>query len=419
MLRGTLARSLWIAAFLVLSAGGVWADWPQFLGPHRNGVEENGRLLAAEWWSNIPRVLWTVPVGPGFGGAAIYKSNVLILDRKAGEQDILRCLHVVDGNDLWQYAYDAPGDVQYPGSRSTPATDGETVYSVGSRGHLKAVTLTDGELVWQGNVLADWGAAMPEWGVAQSPLLLEDSVVVAPWGIDAAVAAYGKASGEILWATPNSTEGQMAYQSVVPMTLDGRLTLVASAARGYTIGVDAATGEQLWEFDSFECSTHIPSPTIVDGGRILLTGGYGAGTVMFRVFRQGNSYATETLWANSNMGSQSGQALIHGDHIYGNSYSTGGGIRCLSLDGEIVWDSTKEGRRFDLGNLLIVGDVLFAINGRDGALFMLAASPRGYEGLGLVQVLSGNEVWGPLAYSDGHLIIRDQQNLVCLDVRAE
>jgi len=252
MLRGTLARSLWIAAFLVLSAGGVWADWPQFLGPHRNGVEENGRLLAAEWWSNIPRVLWTVPVGPGFGGAAIYKSNVLILDRKAGEQDILRCLHVVDGNDLWQYAYDAPGDVQYPGSRSTPATDGETVYSVGSRGHLKAVTLTDGELVWQGNVLADWGAAMPEWGVAQSPLLLEDSVVVAPWGIDAAVAAYGKASGEILWATPNSTEGQMAYQSVVPMTLDGRLTLVASAARGYTIGVDAATGEQLWEFDSFE-----------------------------------------------------------------------------------------------------------------------------------------------------------------------
>jgi outer membrane protein assembly factor BamB len=341
---------------------------------------------------------------------------VHILARETGRRDILRRLRLSDGEEVWRYAYDAPGRIDHPGSRSTPATDGEMVYSVGAIGHLKAVRFSDGQVVWEKHLLSDWGGKLPSWAVSQSPLMLGDKVIVAPWGPRAAVVAYDKRTGEVLWTTPNPRGVDLDYQSVVPMMLDGRQTIVSSGRHGYTIGLDAATGQQLWEFAGYNCQWQVPSPTIIDGNRILLTGGYGAGSVMFQVVGAGGGYRTQVVWQNKNLGSHIGQALLYNGHIYANSQDTRGGLRCLSLDGRIVWDSAQSRRRFERGNLIIAGELVFIVDGSNGDLIVADTDPSGYKELATVKVLGGKEAWAPLAYSNGMLVLRDQQKLVCLSL---
>ncbi len=414
----TVRRILLIGLVLALAVPGVTsADWPQFLGRRRDGVVSDAEGLPREYDGNRVRIAWQIDTGPGFGGAAVHGDSVLIIDRVPQKGDVIRRFRLSDGRELWRRPYAAPGQFPYPGSRSTPATDGKLVFTVGPMGHLSAVAFASGAPVWQKNLLEDWRARRPNWAVAQSPLLVGNLVVVAPWGSRAAVVAYQKDSGRVAWTTPNTSRKGMDYQSVVPMPLGDRLTLVACAKNGYTIGVDARTGQQLWSYDGYHCSIHVPSPTAAPDNRILLTGGYGAGSAMIQVGRRGDRYVVRELWKNKNLGTRTAQALVWKGHIYANSKNTGGGLRCLSLDGTILWDSRQSGATFDLGNVLVADDQVFVINGQGGELFIAEATPGGYNELGRIDVLDGKHVWAPMAYSDGMLLLRDQTKMVCLDLK--
>jgi len=412
--------AIMVALSLCAVAGARAADWPQFLGPDRNGIAPDGVALPEKWGDGVPRKLWSVSVGRGYAGPAIFGDSVLILDREPSRADVLRRLRLSDGREVWRFRYDAPGKVQYPGSRSTPATDGRLVFTIGPFGHLHAVRFDDGKPVWKGHILRDWAAGRPNWGVATSPLLLGDLVIVAPWGRKAAVVAYAKTTGKVVWATPNPRGVVQEYQSPVPMTLDGRTIIVATGRRGYAIGVDAKTGKQLWSYTGYpQRGWNIPSPIIVGEGRVLITGGYGCGSAMFKVGRsRGPRLPVVELWKSRNLGTKIAQALVYKGYIYGNSSDVRGGLRCLTLDGAIVWDSRAQRRTFEMGNLLIADGKIFILNGRGGRLHMVAASPDGYKELGSVSLLSGQQVWAPLAYSNGRLLVRDLQKLVCLDLRA-
>ena len=411
-----VALSLVLALTIAVPAVSL-ANWPQFLGPDRDGIVRDADGLPSSYSQDNVRLLWQTETGPGYGGAAIYGDSVLLIDRVAERGDVIRRLRLTDGREVWRCPYAAPGRISYPGSRSTPATDGRLVFTVGPMGHLSAVTLSRGQPVWQKNLLQDWGGQKPNWAVAQSPLLVGNMVVVAPWGNRAAVVAYDKASGRVVWTTPNSSGTTMDYQSVAPMMLGDRLTLVSCGRQGYTIGVDARTGQQLWAYSGYRCNNHIPSPTVVPGNRILLTGGYGAGSVMLQIGRQGSRYGVRELWKNGNLGTTTAQALVWDGHIYANTKDRGGGLRCLSLDGDILWDTRQSRLMFDLGSILIVGGQIFQINGQGGELFIARAIPEGYNELGRIDVLDGEKVWAPMAYSNGLLVMRDQRKMVCLDLK--
>jgi len=412
----------WAAGLLAASGlflGHASADWPQFLGPDRTGVAADAGGIARAWPDGGPKVLWQVPLGGGFAGPCVFGDSVLILDRQVGAKDIVRRLRLSDGKEIWRHAYDAPGKVQYPGSRSTPATDGRGVYVVGTLGHFKALRFDTGAVVWEKHLLRDWGGKLPTWAVSQSPLLLGDMVIVAPWGRQAAVVAYQKETGKDVWRTPNRAGKVLEYQSVVPMTVDGTQTIVSSARNGYTIGVDAATGAELWAFSGFFSKWQIPSPTVVDGNRVLLTAGYRAGSVMLRIEKADGRFQAKVEWQHKDLGSHTAQALFHEGHIYGNSTDTGGGLRCLTPDGQVKWDSKSSRVTFERGFLMIVDGMIFDINGKNGELFMVEADPGGFKVLGRAKVLGGVQVWAPMAYSDGKLLVRDQSKLVCLQVGQE
>ncbi len=155
------AAAFGMIAVLGMAACATAADWPQFLGPQDDGVAHDAKGLARAWPATGPKVLWEQPVGPGFGGAAIYGESVLLLDRDADKSDVLRRFNLADGKEIWRYTYAAPGGVDHDGGRSTPATDGNMVFSIGMHGPISAVKFSDGSLVWKKNLLADWGAKSP------------------------------------------------------------------------------------------------------------------------------------------------------------------------------------------------------------------------------------------------------------------
>jgi outer membrane protein assembly factor BamB len=218
--------------------------------------------------------------------------------------------------------------------------------------------------------------------------------------------------------TPNPRDIVQEYQSPMPMTLDGRDMILATGRQGYLIGVDARTGKQLWEYTGFpQVGWHIPSPLPVGDGRIFMTGGYGAGCVMLKVERHGDQYSVSELYRNNSMGSTCAEPLLWDGHLYGNSHDVGGGLRCLTLDGRVEWDSRKNhGPTFDLGTLLIADGLIYAINGQSGDITMAEAAPDGYRQLATSPLLAPPEDWAPLAYEDGKLLARDSQKLYCLDL---
>ena len=165
---GALGKAAVSAALMALgaSAPAFAADWPQYLGPQRDGVAHDAKDLARTWPEAGPKVLWETPVGAGYGGAAVYGDSVFLLDRADNTGDVLRRISLADGKDIWKYAYNAPGKFDHNGSRSTPATDGQFVYSIGPFGHISAVRFSDGSLVWKGNLMTDWDAKLPSYGAA-------------------------------------------------------------------------------------------------------------------------------------------------------------------------------------------------------------------------------------------------------------
>jgi outer membrane protein assembly factor BamB len=427
-----------IAVFSMIAAIGLAscaaaAEWPQFLGPQGDGVAHDARGLARVWQAGGPKVLWQQPVSEGYGGAAIFGESVFLLDRDGDKGDLLRRFNLADGKEIWRYAYAAPGCTpggpDHKGSRSTPATDGNMVFSIGPFGQISAVKFNDGSPVWRRDLLGDWGANSPSWGVTTSPLLYGDCVIVMPWGKKAALAAYEKATGSVRWTTPNPLCVNEEYESPVLAKLDGRDVVLAMGMQGYLIGADAKTGELLWSHQVWPESKEwwdIPSPAAVGDGRIFLTAGYGHGSVMLKVARlteeesrlpenAGQRYKVTQLWANKQMGSTCAQALLYDGYIYGNSSDVGGGLRCVALDGSLKWDSKGN---FELGCLIIADGLIYILNGRTGELSMAEASPAGYRELGRATVLTPPETWAPLAIKDQRLVIRDKHKILCLDLGA-
>ncbi len=138
MKRYSIHLALFFLGTAVLAASAGDRDWPQYLGLHRNSTSDQKGLLRT-WPAYGPAVLWSVPVGKGFGGPVVTDGKVYLLDRNDKVGDMLRCLDLATGKELWQFAYDAPGTAMFPGSRSVPAVDGNHVYSCGHNGDLYCI----------------------------------------------------------------------------------------------------------------------------------------------------------------------------------------------------------------------------------------------------------------------------------------
>ena len=168
-------RTACVALAIALTGSSVAAsDWPGYLGPKRDGTSTETGLLRT-WPKDGPKVLWTAPVGAGYGGPVVSGGKVYLLDRDDAVGDKLRVFELATGKELWSFAYDAPGRFGHPGSRTTPIVDGELVYTSGPLGDLYAVNTTTHKPVWSRNPWKDFGAgSLPRWALSQNPLRLPE-----------------------------------------------------------------------------------------------------------------------------------------------------------------------------------------------------------------------------------------------------
>jgi len=338
----------------------------------------------------------------------------------------LRCIDLATGQEKWNFAYDAPGKISHNGSRTAPTVDETRVYSVGMMGHFYCIDRTTHQPVWAKNLLSDFGVSKPGWGVVQAPSLYGDLVIVAPQAADAYVAAFNKNTGDLVWKS--AALGVVGYSTPVVARLSGvdQAVMVGACTKGggnpaKVGGVSLADGSVLWTYDGFQCHIPIPYPAVLPDDRLFLTGGYGAGSAMIQVKLEGEQWTVKELFKTEECASQTHQPLFYKDHLYVNSNSNEreDGMMCLTMDGQVKWKTGSSwfATTFERGPLLLVDGVILTLDGKEGILHMVDPSPDEYKELAQAPLFEGKEIWAPMAFSDGKLLARNQQELKCLKLK--
>jgi outer membrane protein assembly factor BamB len=419
---------------MAFAASAMAQDWPQYLGPDRNSTSPQKNLLRVWPADGGPEVLWTVEVGLGNGGPIVRDGKVYFLDRDDAVGDQMRCFDLATGNELWNFGYDAPGTVRFPGTRSVPALDGNHVYSCGHNGDLYCIDINTHKPVWNKNIWTDFGGGeIPRWAIVQCPLIFEDLVIVASQAPEAGVVAYDKMTGKLQWATPPlGREGYVSPAMVHVAGEDHVVMITASTGRGEdqaggkVVGIDPNTGKILWEYTNWQCI--IPAPGAFDAGedRVLIIGGYEAGAAMIRVEKEADGhYGVTELYKNVDFGSHTKPPLLHEGYFYA-QYSTNSrrdGLVCMSMGGEVMWKTGRD-PGFNKGSMILADGLILATDG-EKTLYLIEPDPSGFKPLASAEVLEivavaepryGNQNWAPIALADGKLLIRDQSQIVCVRV---
>jgi len=395
----------------------VEAAWPQFRGPGRDNVLTDGAELDRDWPAGGPAVRWAVPLGEGYAGAAIAAGRVYVIDYDMERlADVLRCLSLDDGREIWRYAYPLKVKRNHGMSRTVPAVADGYVVSIGPKSHVLCCDAATGEKRWLIDMVGEFGSTVPPWYAGQCPLIDRGRVILAPAGSDALLIAVDLPTGEVLWRTPNPMGWRASHTSVMPMTLaDGRRTFVY-VADGGVAGVDAETGELLWHTDAWRISVAtVPSALPIDGERIFLAGGYNAGAMMLTIDATDAGYEATPLWSVGarTFGSAQHTPVLHDDHIFG--VRPDKQLACLDTDGNVVWTSGPAAT-FGLGPYLIADGALLLLDDH-GTLTMAEATAAGYRPIASARVLDGHDAWGPMALAAGRLIVRDLTEMRCIDLR--
>ena len=415
-----------IAAMISLSIACAFAeDWPQYYGPKRDSTSAEKGLLRT-WPKEGPRVPWTVPVGTGYGGPVVSAGKVYLLDRDDAVGDKLRCFDLASGKELWNFAYNAPGKVDHPGSRSTPSVDGNYVYTCGQQGELYCISTVTQKPVWNKNIWKDFGGVqLPRWALTQNPLIYRNLIIVASQTSQAGVVAYDKLTGELKWKSA-ALSGGVGYvsPSMVKIGADDHLVMIMaakgfgrSAGGGSVNGLDPLSGKVLWTYGNWQCGIPVPHAVDAGDGRVLITGGYSAGAAMIKVQKKTDgSCEVVELFKNANFGAHTQPPILYKDHFYVqytiNERSDG--LVCMTMDGQIKW-KTGEDPLFNKGGAILVDGLLLATDGNK-MLYLIEPDPAGFKPLASAELLESGENWAPLALTDGKLLIRDQKNLKCVVV---
>lgn len=424
--------------FLIFCIANVYAqDWPQYLGPNGNSVSAQKNILRS-WPENGPEVLWTVDVGIGFGGPVVKDGKVYLLDRDDEVGDNLRCFDLSSGKELWDFGYEAPGSVMFPGSRSVPTLDSNHVYSCGPYGDLYCIDINAHEPVWNKNVWTDFGGGkIPRWAITQCPLVYGDLLIVASQAPEAGIVAYEKLTGNVIWKTPSL--GPVGYVSPAIVKVSGEdhvvMITAASGGRGSpltggkVVGIEPLTGKILWEYTNWLCRIPVPGAIDAGEGRVLIIGGYEAGAAMIKVEKKADgNYSVSELYKTVEFGAHTKPAILYDDYFYA-QYTTNErreGLVCMSMDGQIMW-KTERSPKFMRGSMILAEGLILATDGGQ-TLYLIEPDPSGFKPLESAELLIpdpgedqtvetfGTQNWAPIALADGMLLIRDQSKLMCVKV---
>lgn len=394
--------------------------YPQWRGAARTGVAPAGSFRT-DWDKKKPQELWRAPVGGGYGSCAVVGGKLYVQDRQ-GDLERVVCLDAETGKAVWEHTYHAAqagSDRTYAiGPRSTPTVVGNWVFTVGGSGKLLAVEVQMGVPTarWQHDLLAEFKAPLPQWGVACSPLVLGDLVIVQPGGENAAVVAFDKSSGAVKWQSGSNPPG---YSSPIAASIRGLDTVFAFMGDAL-LAVRASDGKVMSSFKWVtEFSGNIATPVVVDDEYVFISSAYGMGCALLRAERKGDEVTLVKVYENRRNGFATHHAtsVFKDKHLFGIDGTRGAqGLKCVEfMTGTPVPD--WEAREIGQASVLLAGDHLI-LQGDRGDLYLVEANPKEFNLVAKVpKVLSGNNNWATPTLVNGRLYLRDEKNVVCLNVR--
>lgn len=392
------------------------ADWPQWRGPNRDDVSTETGLLKT-WPAGGPKLLWKAEgVGGGFSSVSIAGDKLFTMGDVDGASEVL-CLNLKDGSSVWKTKIGKPaGGGGYPGTRCTPTIDGALVYATNQYGDLVCVQAADGKEVWRKEMGKDFGGQMMSgWGYAESPLVDGDNLICTPGGAKGTLVALNKKTGAQVWRTSEIGD-KAGYSSPITADIGGVHQIIQLTAED-VFGVAADSGKVLWKAARPGRTAVIPTPIYFDNF-VFVASGYGVGCNGFKITAAGGKFSAEQAYASTDMVNHHGGVVRVGDFVYG--YSDKGGWTCLEMKtGKVKWQNRGVGK----GALTCADGMLYmrSEGGKGGActIALVEANPEAYKEAGRFEQpnRSGQASWPHPVVCGGKLYIRDQDVLLCYDVK--
>ena len=388
----------------------IATDWPQFLGPQRDGTYV-GPPLAEAWGASGPKVVWRKQVGQAFAGPAVVQNRVLLFHR-VGNEEVLESLDAKTGTAVWRYAYPTNYRDDFgfdEGPRAVPVVADGIVYTFGAQGQLHAVDLAKGTRVWSEDTMKRFNVPKGYFGAAGSPLVEGGRVIANVGGDKAGIVAFEAKTGKVVWT---ATEDDASYSSGMAATIGGRRSAIF-LTRDNLIGLDPATGaihfQRRWRARN-AASVNAATPLVV-GDSIFVSAEYGPGAGVVRV--EGSKLMD--LWASDEvLSNHYATSVYHGGYLYGfhGRQEFGPSLRAVEFKtGSVKWSQDQ----FRAGSITLAGDKLLVIR-ESGEMILAPASPQAFKPIARAQILPG--VVRPLpALADGFVYVRNDNTLVCLDLR--
>ena len=401
-----------LLAVLIATGSGQSAspgDWPQWRGPDRTGLSKESGLLA-QWPSGGPPRVWSAGnLGAGFGSIATSGDRLFVQGLRDG-QSIVSALNRADGTSLWSKRL-GPGlsNGQGSGPRGTPTVDGDRLYILTENGDL-ACLKHDGTMVWQRNILKDFGARNIEWLISESPLIDGNQLLVTPGAPGATIVSLDKMTGKTLW-TSKELSDEAGYSSLVVADVQGVRTVTTLTA-GAGVGVRASDGKLMWRYRPAANGTaNIATPIFFDN-KVFYASDYGTGGALLGLRAEGGEVKAQEIYFTREMQNHHGGIVLVNGYLYGYNNAI---LTCLEFaTGKLAWRDRSVGKgavTYADGNLYILGE--------DFVVGLAEATPSGYREKGRFKIRDqGAPSWAHPVVSGGRLYIRNQNELTSYDVRA-
>ncbi len=382
------------------------AYWTDFRGPSREGIYGETGIIT-DWPPGGLPLLWKRPVGGGYASLSVADDTIFTIEQRRKKETIV-AYDLKSGREKWIHGWDAEfretlgGD----GPRSTPVWHDGYLYALGATGELRCLDARSGSRIWSRNILYDNNAENLQWGMAASPLIVDDKVIVLPGGTGGkSVAAYNRLTGAPIWKALDDKQAYVSPQLAV--LASRRQILTVSATR--VMGLAPEDGALLWEYPwATQNGLNIAQPIRTAENRFFISAGYDHGAALVEISTIDGKYEARTIWQNRRMKNKFSTSVLHEGFIYGFDEAI---LACMdAATGDLKW----KGGRYGYGQVLLASGHL-VISGESGQVALVRADPDRYQEIASFPAISG-KTWNVPALADGRLLVRNATEMACFKI---
>lgn len=379
------------------------AEWTDWRGPRRDGISPDvPPKLPAQ-----ARYLWKRGLtGEGLSAISATAAHVIVADKsEQRDQDIWRCLDAETGKELWTIAYPTPTKMEFTNTpRAAPVIHGGFAYLFGAFGDLHCVSIEGRRIVWRRNIVREFNAKLPNWGMCSTPLVVDDLLIVNPGAPEASLVALGLYTGETIWQTPGEPAG---YGSFILGTFGGIRQVVGHDATSLG-GWDPNTGKRLWTLlPTKKGDFNVPTPVNIDCRLLIATENNGARLYDFDAEGRINPIP---IAQNRKLAPDTSTPVA----IDGLVFGCFRGLFCLGLDYnlETLYNTEGDGAFTDYAALIAGNGRVLAVTVK-GELVLLEAARDAYTPISRLRLFEDTEVWSHPALIGNRLYIRSMKEICC------